>query len=156
MIVKDVMDEDFRTIDESMPVRDILNLFTHHHHLAYAVVNRHGNIIGMISLEGLKPLLANEGVWDWMVADDVKAPALDIVAVNEPLGKILDEMKRLQLEQAPVVETEGSLKPIGLMDIRIARNLINAELLKRRSDAQTDGPDVGEDGTPAPYPEPAT
>jgi Kef-type K+ transport system membrane component KefB/CBS domain-containing protein len=130
--VRDVMAVDVAPIQGTAPLREVFQLFSEHDYLVYPVIGPDGRIAGVISLENLKHAVMDQNVWEWVVAHDVMTPAVDKVTPSMPLKSAIDLMDQLHLEQVPVVDDEEGKIPMGLMDMRTARILIEEEVIKRQ------------------------
>jgi len=130
--VRDVMAADVAPIQGTAPIREVFQLFSEHDYLVYPVVGPGGKIAGVVSLENVKHALMDQNVWEWVVAHDVMTPALDKVTPSMPLKAALRLMDQLHLEQIPVVDDETQQVPMGLVDMRTARILIEEEVIRRQ------------------------
>jgi Kef-type K+ transport system membrane component KefB/CBS domain-containing protein len=140
--VRDVMTGDLPPIGGTAPLWEVFQVFSEHDCLVYPVVGPDGKMTGVISLENLKHALMDQNVWEWVVAHDVMTPPVDTVAASMPLRSAMDLMGQLHLEQIPVVDDETGQIPLGLMDLRTARILVEAEVIRR----QAPGPEVAPAG----------
>ena len=52
--VGDVVDREAPTISEGLPLREILNTFCNHDAIFYPTVNRNGQLVGTITISGIK------------------------------------------------------------------------------------------------------
>jgi Kef-type K+ transport system membrane component KefB/predicted transcriptional regulator len=130
--VGDAMSMDLVPIDGNASLREVFQVFSDHDYLVCPVVGTDGRIVGMISLDGLKHALLDQDVWEWVVAYDVMTPAVDKVGMSMPLKSALHQMAQLDIEQIPVVDDQGTDKPVGLLDARKARVRIKEEVLRRQ------------------------
>lgn len=129
--VSDVMTKDIHFIKESDPVGNILKLFSKNNDLIYPVVDGDGKITGIITLDGLKEILADWSCWDWLVAADVMSPVTETVTFGMPLRDALNTLELLGLEQVAVIN-EKAETPAGILDMRTSRRLVNEEMIKRQ------------------------
>jgi Kef-type K+ transport system membrane component KefB/CBS domain-containing protein len=130
--VGDVMAVDVAPIQGTAPLRQVFQLFSEHDYLVYPVIGPGGRIAGVISLENLKHALMDQNVWEWVVAHDVMTPVVDKVTPSTPLKSAMHLMDQLHLEQIPVVDDQEEQIPVGLMDMRTARILIEEEVIRRQ------------------------
>ena len=131
--VADVMTRGVAPIREQESVSRILQRFADADILVYPVVEKSGRIAGIISLESLKDVVPSRDCWDWMLASDVMAPSHDHVHEGMLLKDALDDMARLGEEALPVVQSRGSLEPVGVLDIRSAGRRVTEEVVRRRA-----------------------
>jgi Kef-type K+ transport system membrane component KefB/CBS domain-containing protein len=130
--VRDVMSKDLAPVAGTAPLREVFQLFSQHDYLVYPVVAADGRMAGIISLENLKHALMDQNVWEWVVAHDVMTPPIDKVTASTPLESAMDLMNQLHLEQIPVVDDETGQQPLGLLDMRTARILVEEEVIRRQ------------------------
>ena len=130
--VADAMSCDLVPVKGTTPLREVFQVFSEHDYLMYPVVGVDGRLVGIISLERLKHALMNQDVWEWVVAFDVMTPAVDKVTASMPLGAAMDLMRQLHIEQIPVINDEGEQMPVGLLDLRKARIMIEEEVIRRQ------------------------
>jgi len=130
--VGEVMTRDTVSVDEDLPVSQVLALFPRHDHLVFPVVDRQGDIVGLVTLEGVKDILTSREAWEWLVAGDVMQPAADTLTTSMPLKAALERLRQLRIEQLPVVADGASLKPVGVLDSRKAGFFLDEELVRRR------------------------
>jgi Kef-type K+ transport system membrane component KefB/CBS domain-containing protein len=138
--VADAMSRGLTPIKGTAPLREVFQIFSEHDYLVYPVVGVDGRIGGVISLEGLKHALMDQGVWEWVVAHDVMTPVVDKVTASMPLKSAMDLMAQLHLEQVPVVDDQGGDTPVGLLDLRSARVLVEEEVIRRQVPGPATGP----------------
>ncbi len=132
LTVGDVMNPDIRPIPENMPVSAVLKKFSENDSLVYPVVApENDRILGVLTFESLKELLADSGSWPWLVAGDVMEPIQDRTAASAPLGAALDDMSRAQIEALPVLRGNGSEEAVGILDQRDARRRIRDQYIRR-------------------------
>ena len=137
--VAEVMDHDVPVVPEQEPLLAILKRFSQSDRLVYPVVGESGELVGVVQLETLKDVLPNRDTWDWLVAGDVAQPPLDKATPTTPLGKALEQMRELGIEQMPVVSEEGRDVPIGMLDRRHAEHRAGEELLRLTGTATAAG-----------------
>jgi CBS domain-containing protein len=130
--VKDVMDASATTIAHDVPLEQILEVFSTTDSVCYPVVDAGSQIIGIITIAGIKEMFANRDVAGWLLACDVAEPALDKTTPDKPLQEALETMRRYDLENMPVVAAQDSNRLVGMLDTRMVNRKISAEVLHRR------------------------
>lgn len=129
--VRDVMIPSVLTIHEADSVRHIVAQFSANDQMVYPVVNGEQRVIGTVSPDELKDLLADRASWEWLVARDVMRETVDTAAENAPLKDTLARMRDLQIEYLPVVESEEKARPVGMLSSLQIRKQIAHRLLTR-------------------------
>ncbi len=129
---KDAMKEDVDTISEHELLGSIINRFSEKDNLFYLVANQAGQMVGGLSLETLKSVLIDQESWRWLVASDVMCSLDHRVTEQSPLHAVLETMDQYRLERMPVVKTDGSDVPVGLIDMADLKHRVDREILRRR------------------------
>jgi Kef-type K+ transport system membrane component KefB len=133
--VADVMDSRVAPVPEHQPLSEAIQTLANDDYLVYPVVDRHGHIAGILSMDNLKQVLADQDVWQWLLVADVMAPVEYKATAGEPLQDVLNRMRDLKLDEMVVVQDGNGAAPQGLVDIRYMRKRIDEELLRRRNPA---------------------
>jgi len=133
--VKDVMDTKPVSIKQDLPLHQILKVFSTTDSVYYPVVDNRYNIIGVITIADIKEMFASQDVAGWLLACDVAEPVLDKTTSETPLEDALELMRRYDLENILVVESDDGDKLIGILDYRMVNRRISAEVLHRRKTA---------------------
>jgi Kef-type K+ transport system membrane component KefB len=141
--VKDVMDASAPTIAQDLPLEQILEVFSTTKSVCYPVIDAERQIIGLITIGGIKEMFANRDVAGWLLACDVAGPVLDKTTADKPLQDALETMRRYDLENMPVVAGPDSNLLAGMLDARMVNRKISAEVLHRRRKADEMAPATG-------------
>ncbi len=113
--VKDLMSRDVTSIPENMPFRKILETVSYSKNLYFPVLDKQGEMTGILSFNDIREMLFQEELADLVIARELATR--DVVTLN-PENNLSDAMEvfsKLDVEQLPVVATENSRKPIGLL-----------------------------------------
>jgi len=130
--VADVMDGHVRPIPEDADLGKAIEVLSSNSHLLCPVVNGEGELVGTLSLAGIRSILIDRESWKWLVASDAMQ-ALDKVArPNAPLRDILEHMRDLGIQQMPVVDGDDGLRPVGMIDFARIQKQISREVLRRQ------------------------
>ena len=129
--VADVMDVSAPTFFEATRLGDILRTIAETSGMSYAVTDRGGNLLGVITLQDLKQSFATEGLTEWLVADDLMTPAADTITKDTSLIEAMRRMTEQQLDSLPVVAGDGDQKLLGILELQAARRWLSKELLRR-------------------------
>jgi CBS domain-containing protein len=132
--VKDVMDAEPVTIGQDVPLQEILEIFSTTDMVCYPVIDGDSQIVGVITIAGIKEMFANQDVAGWLLACDVAEPVKDIAMPGEPLEDVIDHMRRYDIESIPVTSPNDD-KLAGMLDLRKTMRKISAEVLHRRQKA---------------------
>ncbi len=134
--VRDVMDREIMSINEAMPLDDILSVFTRSERLYYPVVNGQGTLCGYITIEGVKNALAFQVHAGWLLACDVMEPVRFKTTEEIRLEEAMETMEKYDLEYMPVTADEQSDKFAGILDLRSIKRKVSAEVLTRREQTE--------------------
>jgi len=134
-IVQDVMVTEPTSINQNLPLHQILEVFSTSDGTYYPVVDAESRLIGIISVPGIKEMFASREVAGWLLACDVSEPVLDKTTPDRPLEEVIEHMRRYHLESLPVVAESDSDKLVGVLDYRRVMRKISAEVLQRHKTA---------------------
>lgn len=130
--VGDIMDSQPTVIANDLSIKEILETFGKSQSVYYPVIDKEKNLVGIITIAGIKETFANQEAAGWLLACDVAEPVLDKTTSQVPLEEALEQMKDFHLEDMPVVETGDNNKLLGVLDLRAVNRKISAEVLRRR------------------------
>lgn len=136
--VADVMDHRIAPIREHEPLERAIQMLAGDDYLVYPVVDRHGGVTGILSMDNLKQVLADQEAWTWLLVADVMSPVEDRATPGEPLAEVLTRMRDLKLDEMIVIEEANGQAPIGVLDTRYIRKRVDEELLRQRNPAAAD------------------
>jgi Kef-type K+ transport system membrane component KefB len=130
--VKDVMDSKPTSIAQDLPLHQILEVFSTSESVYYPVIDSQSWIIGVITIADIKEMFANQDVGGWLLACDVAEPVLDKTTPTKPLEEVMEQMRRYDLQNMPVVASSESDELVGVLDYSKAMRKISTEVLHRR------------------------
>ena len=133
--VCDVVDTGIVPLQEGAPLSMVVQHFAEQDTFVYPVVSADEKIIGVLTFDMLKELLTDRDTWQWLVVGDVMQPVKEKLVSGTALDDALKEMRNIQAEALPVVEGDGSGKLVGVLDQRVARRKVSAELVRRQTTA---------------------
>jgi Kef-type K+ transport system membrane component KefB/CBS domain-containing protein len=128
--VSNVLDKDVPIVKVTDSVKQVVALFADCDYFCLPVVNQENTSVGMISMNDLKQLIGSQDTWDWLLVGDVISLSKELITNSEPLEEAMKTLKQLGKEQLPVVETSDNPVPIGILDSRTIRKMVNKELVK--------------------------
>lgn len=130
--VADVMDGKPVSMPRSASLTQAMATIATHDYVAYPVVDQENRVVGALSLEDMKEILADQSTWDWVLVADVMASAQDCVAPDMPLADALSLMRKLKLRAVPVVDGESEVTLTGMLGLDHVEARIGHELLLRQ------------------------
>ncbi len=129
MFVRDVMTQEVVTIPQEMPFKKILEIVSYSRHLYYPVVDREGDMVGIISFSDIRDTAQKEGMEETALARDLATPDVVTLKPNHNLNEALAKFSELDVEQIPVVKVGDSKKVIGLLRRSDVQAVYNREIL---------------------------
>ncbi|MCK5671833.1 MAG: cation:proton antiporter [Spirochaetales bacterium] len=127
--LEEVLQKDTPIIKETDSVTQLVSYFTQSEYFCLPVVDKENKTIGMITMNDLKQLIASQDTWDWILAKDIIDPTHDLIIKSRPLEDALMTLKQLGREQIPVIESEENPIPVGILDTRVVRKLVNKKIV---------------------------
>ena len=127
--LEEVLQKDTPIIKETDSVTQLVSYFTQSEYFCLPVVDKENKTIGMITMNDLKQLIASQDTWDWILAKDIIDPTHDLIIKSRPLEDALMTLKQLGREQIPVIESEENPVPVGILDTRVVRKLVNKKMV---------------------------
>lgn len=101
-------------IHEHAPLPQILYTVAEAQQDVFPVVDREERLVGVLSLQHLRAVLAGDGAGDLVRAIDLALPVRPVTA-NDDLHTVLQIMAEKQLDAVPVVANEDHQKVIGMI-----------------------------------------
>lgn len=133
--VSDVMKSNPVQIPMATPLQEILDIFSKTDAVYYPVVDDEKNLLGIITVSGIKEMFASQDVAGWLLAIDVAEPVRDKVYPDVPLEDALELMTKYDLQNLPVVTGAEVDKLEGILNQSSVNRDISAEVLRRRREA---------------------
>ena len=115
--VKDAaaIDKAFETIPEGMVFKDILQSMVDSHQQDFPVVDRNGNLTGILSLTDLRDAMADTSLHALLVAKDIAVRGVVAVTMEDSLSTALKLMADANVRELPVVRKEDQGKIISIV-----------------------------------------
>ena len=129
LTLEEVLQKDTPIIKETDSVTKLVSYFTESEYFCLPVVDKNNKTVGMITMNDLKQLIASQDTWDWILAKDIIDPTHDLIIKSKPLEDALMTLKQLGREQIPVIESEENPVPVGILDTRVVRKLVNKKMV---------------------------
>ncbi len=133
--VADVMDKKNVAIHKATPVVDIIKIFGQTNTSYYPVVDDEGNLIGAITIDGIRVVLTNADISKWLVAMDIMTPVVDKVPQNLDLVQAFEKARQHDIDYLPVVASEQDDKLVGVLNIHAVNRRLKAEILETQYQA---------------------
>lgn len=101
----------------------------------YPVIDNQQNLIGVITLDGVRNSFATQQLNDWLVALDIMEPVVGRVTADMPLSEAFEKAKQLDIEFLPVVASGQDDKFTAVLNCREVRRQLTAEVMTRQQKA---------------------
>ncbi|MBW1645579.1 MAG: chloride channel protein, partial [Deltaproteobacteria bacterium] len=132
--IADIMpDRPVETIPEDMKLKTILQFIPRSRNTTFPVVDRHGNLSGIISLQDVRELVYEQGLEELIVAKELAIPNVVTVKASDNLDTAIKKIGYRNIDYLPVVDDQNPKRVIGMVsrgDILAAynRHLIGREM----------------------------
>jgi CIC family chloride channel protein len=98
----------------------------------FPVVNGKGLLTGIFSLNDLRRIVREEeSLHLLIVAEDIAVKDVITTHPDENLNEVMKKFGRLNIEEIPVMEREGSRKVVGMVKRRDVIEAYNREMITR-------------------------
>jgi Kef-type K+ transport system membrane component KefB/CBS domain-containing protein len=135
--ISDVMQKDFSLIREDATLNEIIKTIKEKESYRFPVVNKHNELIGLISLEEIRNALLEEQLNQIVLARDVAVPVGKVLYQEQPLKEAFEIFDKRKIDYLPVVKFSGSAEVVGILEYRPLVDLIDRKLLERHRDLET-------------------
>lgn len=133
--VADVMDADAPVIPAGTSLSEVIRIVGDTSSAYYPVVDKDKQLLGAVTLDGMRNAFATQELNDWLVALDIAEPVIATTAPGLALADALEQARHLDIEHLPVIVSSEDKRLIGVVDCRAVRRKIAAEVLARQQKA---------------------
>ncbi len=134
LYVRDVMSKDVVTLPEEMPFRNILDTVSFSKNFYYPVIDREGNMVGILSFSDIRQVMFEDGLQDLVVARDIATKTVTSLTPNHNLNEAMETFNQLDVDQLPVVRVGDNKKIIGFLNRQDVLAVYNREILLHRAE----------------------
>jgi NhaP-type Na+/H+ or K+/H+ antiporter len=135
--VADVMSKTIPTIDVGTPLTEVIDVVSNTDSYYYPVADKDGQLVGAITLDGIRRTFSTQELNAWLVALDIAEPVIASVGPDVPLSDAFDKARRVRLEHLPVVDGKGGNTLLGVLDCQAVHRSLSAEVLSRQQKADS-------------------
>ena len=129
--VQDVMEANPPTIPVDYTLDKILRLFLGNRESHYYVVDRDGELAGIIDLHDVKDLLHEKGLGGLVIAADVCRPAPRHCYRQDDLEEVLLLLTGTDAADLPVLDRPGNPRMVGVLSRKAVFDVFNQEVLHK-------------------------
>ncbi len=116
--ISEIMIKNVETIPEDMPFKKILDFIKASKYTNFPVLDREGNLIGIISFDNIRDIVFEEGLEDIVVARELVDEHLVTLTPDKSLLDAAEVFGMTEVEMIPVVEPDNDKKMIGIITRR--------------------------------------
>lgn len=133
--VGDVMNTEVPTISAGMSLSEVIKVVSGTSNFFYPVVDEENQLLGGITLDGIRNTFQTQELNDWLVALDIVEPVIAKATPDVPLAEAFERTRHLDLEHLPVVASRQDDRFVGVLNCRAVRRSLSAEVLSRQQKA---------------------
>lgn len=136
MKVADAMDKDIQSFREDMRLTDAVKAFAQTEYSVIPVINSDNRLIGTVSLQGMRDVLADHDSWEWLLVSDILDPLSDKTNADAPLKEVIEFMNMRHIPQMPVISSNNGDSPVGMLDLGRVKKRVADEILRRHKEVE--------------------
>ena len=129
--VGQMVDSSIPAINLRSPLAEVVRIVGQTDATSYPVVSETGELMGVITLEGLRRSFMDEELTKVLVAYDLMESPPDAVTEGVPLAEGMSKMHEQHLTYLPVVSAKDG-RLIGLLDERTVKRRLSEEVIRRQ------------------------
>jgi CIC family chloride channel protein len=129
--VEEVMTTTVDTVSLDMTLLDLSTEFSETHRHGFPVVDREGNLAGIVTIQDLERIFETDTIVGKTVADIATTEGLVMAYPHESMQTTLRRLGTRDIGRMPVVESEGSRKLVGVVHRKDIIGAYNQSIIKR-------------------------
>ena len=131
LLVKDFMVRNLVSVSENLTLDGLLHLIKESTHTYFPVVNRKEELVGIISLQDIRPALLEDALMNLVVARDIMRENVVTLISDETLYEAMAKFGSRDIDQIPVVDRGNPRKVLGMLRKTDVINAYQNAVLKR-------------------------
>ena len=135
--VGDMMDIKAPTLSTGTPLNEVIKIFSSTNNSYYPVVDNNKKLVGTVTLDDIRNTFAMAELNDWLVALDIMKPVVTEVTPEVSLSEAFERLKKFDTEYMSVVASGRDNRFIGVLDARMVRRQLSAEVLAKQETADS-------------------
>jgi len=129
--VRDSMVGEFQTLPETMPFKKLLEMLPDIRHVtSFPVVNKNGELSGILSISDFQSVVFEEGLEDLIIVKEMATKDVITVFPDENLQEALQKLSGKDVANLPVVDPYNPKKVVGMLSRRDIIQAYNKALLQ--------------------------
>ncbi|MCG8454149.1 MAG: cation:proton antiporter [Spirochaetales bacterium] len=129
----DIADENIPQIKEEDTLESILNVFAQRDNLYYPVVDKQGNLTGILPIEKLKDAFVATDIAPFLVAHDIMEPSEFHCQYNTPATEVKELFKKSGIASLPMTNEKGQVT--GMIEYRRMQQHVARKLAQLKNKA---------------------
>ena len=131
LLIGDVMNREPAAVAESMTLREFTQFIARHKETNFPLVNREGELTGILSVQDFMGVVFEEDLLDLVVVKEIATQNVITTHEDEDLDQAMRKIGYRNIEQLPVVDRETHRKLIGIVSRRDIVSAYNRALMSR-------------------------
>ncbi|MEZ4601400.1 MAG: chloride channel protein [Syntrophotaleaceae bacterium] len=136
--VGDVMTRDPESVPENMTLRQFNEFMVSTRHANFPLVNRNGDLTGIISVQDFAGVVFERDLLDLVVVKELATLKVITVFEDDNLDSAMRKIGYRNIEQLPVVDKESGQKLLGIISRRDMVSAYNRVLMVRSLEDESD------------------
>ena len=101
--VKSLLETDFRTVTQEMPLRELVNIIANSKRNIFPVLDDSGGLKGIISLENIREKMFDQTLYDTIKTAQLMQPPVVKVSPNESMATVMEKFDKFSVWNIPVI-----------------------------------------------------
>ncbi|MFC1669595.1 chloride channel protein [Spirochaetota bacterium] len=132
IFARDVYTKKYEVVDAKSSFDEVVNSVVSGQDPYLPVVNKNGNLVGILSIHDVKEHLLNRDILkDLLIAGDIINRDFESATVDDNCQDVLDKLSRSNMPVIPVVDPKKTKKLLGMIWRRDVMNAYNKEIERR-------------------------
>jgi Mg/Co/Ni transporter MgtE len=136
-VISDVMDTKIPLISAGMCLSEVIQVVSQTSNFYYPVVDSDKQLIGAVTLDGIRNTFTTQELNDWLVALDIMEPIIFKQVPEVELSEAFEKAEKLDIEYVPVVASDKDETFVGVLDFKAVHRSLTAEVLERQRRADS-------------------
>jgi CIC family chloride channel protein len=133
--VSDFMSTTFTTINKDANLHTVMDLIIKGHGLYFPVVNSQTELIGIISINDIKPVALDDKIKQVVTAGELCTEDVVVLSSTDNLFIALDKLSLMDLDEMPVVDIRAQKKVVGMIRRADIISVYNQEVRRRQAES---------------------
>ncbi len=132
LFVRGLVSKDFRQIPETMKLSDFVRYLTNSHHNFFPVVNKSGELTGIVGMNDIRGLLMKREAWPLVVVSEISNPKVVTIKGSDSLYDAMKIFSLRDMGQLVVVDEDNPKKVVGMLSRSALQSFYQKRLFARK------------------------